>query len=305
MKTNLKTNHNGTLTFMKMRLCVSSIAALSLLLAARVHAITAPDAELNAGGAGPANWNVLDEGNFSISFGPTTGTANGVPNTPEGVINGNVGVAAGNASAANGSEITGTVYLGSTATGNAGISAGTVVTGSSLPQNALDYAFGTAAAYYNGLTPDFTTAPTPGTVAPGVYHLSSWNLNGGTYNLTAGQIYVFNISGDLAPQGGVMILDSTPGDVIFNLTGSLNESFQTSGGLNQEAIINGIVLATGQISLTPGYVNPEIISDTSINISSGGSVISGGGSVPDATSTLLLLGLGLGGLFVARRKFAV
>lgn len=299
---------------MKIRSCLSLIAALGLLSTARIHAIIiAPDAELNAGSAGPADWNVLDEGNFSISYGPTTGTANGVPNTPEGVINGNVGDAAGNVTAANGpadpngAEIQGTIYLGSTATGNSDLvkQGYSTVTGSSAPQNALNYAFGTVAAYYNGLTPNFTTAPTAGTVAPGVYDLSSWNLHGGTYNLIAGQIYVFNVHSDLAPQGGVKILDSTPGDVIFNLTGSLMESFQTSGGLNQEAMIDGIILATGQISLTPGYVSPEIISDTSINIASGGSVINNDQTVPDTASTLLLLGLSLGCLFVACRKFAV
>jgi len=299
MKTSIpKSTSNRMLIFMNMRLCLSSVAALSLLSTARIYAVTTPEALLNAGGAGPADWNVLCQGNFSISFGPTTGTANGVPNTPEGVINGNVGVATGNASAANNSEIQGTTYLGPTASGNGGITGGSHVTGSSLPQNALNYAFGTAATYYNGLTPNFTTAPTQGTVAAGVYKLSSWNLNGGTYNLIAGQIYVFDITGNLAPQGGVKILDSTPGDVIFNVTGS----FQTSGGLNQEAMIDGIVLATGQISLTPGFVTPEIISGNSINIASGGSVINNE-TVPDAASTALLLAVGVGAIVIGRREF--
>lgn len=304
MKTELRMNHAGMLAFNKTRMCVCAVAVLSLLSTTQIHAtINAPGAELDAGNAGPADWNVLDEGNFSISFGPTTGTANGVPNTPEGVINGNVGDAAGNVSTANGSEIQGTVYLGPGASGS-GFSP--VVTGSSLPQSALNYAFGTAATYFNSfnsLPSTFTTAPTAGTVAAGVYNLTSWNLNGGTYNLTAGQIYVFNVNGNLAPQGGVKILDSTPGDVIFNITGT----FQTSGGLNQEAMIDGIVLAKGQISLTPGLVDGELISDTSINIASGGSVITPPGSntqVPDSASTAMLLSMGLGCVSLIKRKFA-
>ena len=286
------------LIFTKMRLCISSVAVLSLLSAAGVHAAPVdPTTELNAGGAGPADWAVLDAGNFSLSFPAGTGTANGVANTPEGLINGNVGVSGGNVSVAASSAVNGSVYLGSSASGYSGPSP--TVTGSGLPGAALTYAFNTVAAYYNSLTPNFTVAPSAGTVPAGVYDLSSWNLNGGSYILLPGQVYVFNVSSSLNPQGGVKIIDSTPGDVIFNVNGS----FQTSGGLNQEAMIDGIVLATGQISLTPGYVDGEIISDTSINIASGGTVLANG-AVPDVASTLLLLGFSFGGLLVARKKLA-
>lgn len=287
---------------------------LAALVAAPIcaHAQTAPSTELGA--AGPNGLAVLDYGNFSLSFNPATVTING-QQVVEGEINGNLADYAGNVSTSTSGQLNGTVYLGPGASGGSG--AAILSTGSSVPATDLAIAFGSgfgagagfgsggAAQYYKNLTANFTTAPSAGNVAAGVYNLSSWNISGGTYNLTAGKVYVFNITGDFTLNQAAQFLDSTPGNVIFNVGGKV----ATSGGLNNpgEVEIDGVVMAQGSISLTPGYVTPELISDTSINIASGGGVQGGGTpppSVPETTSSLVLLGIGTGLVVLAKVKFA-
>jgi hypothetical protein len=258
------------------------LAMLAILLAVNSRGATVdPTTELGA--AGPGNWAVLDQGNFSLS-------------DPSGFIHGNVGEATGNFTDGGSAGVTGTIFLGSTATGS-GVAGDHLVSGSTLPASALTLA-NAAATFYNGVAADFTTAPSPGTVTPGVYKITGdWSPNGGTYNLTAGQVYVFDVSGNFKPSTGasaLLINDATPGDVIFNIGGNL----QSSGGSSTYPRIDGIVLAQGSISLTPGFIDGEIISDTSINIASKGAVQ----GVPDGGCTMMLLGVGAGMLFVARRK---
>lgn len=257
---------------------------LAVLWAVKSSAVPIdPITELGA--AGPGNWAVLDQGNFSIS-------------DPSGYIHGNVGEATGSFTDGGSAGVSGTIYLGA-GVGHTTVTGDTLALNSLSPSTALTAA-NLAATYYNGLAANFTAAPLAGTVTPGVYKITGdWSPNGGTYNLTAGQVYVFDISGNFKPNTGASALfihDATPGDVIFNISGDV----QSSGGSSTYPMIDGILLAQGSISLTPGFVDGEIISDTSINIASKGAVQ--GSNVPDGGSTALLLSLGTGMLFLAGHR---
>jgi hypothetical protein len=108
-------------------------------------------------------------------------------------------------------------------------------------------------------------------------------LNGTILDLTAGANYVFNISGQLSLNSSE-ILDLTAADVLFNTTGT--QGAQLAGGLNNESVLDGIVLAPdAQISETPGSILGEIISGQNINIASGAK-IQGVASVPDSGSCM-------------------
>ena len=275
--------------FMKMSHVISTAGAFTLVLGqlSLAAGTTAPYLELGA--AGPQHWAVLDQGNFSLS-------------NPNGFITGGLGDVSGNVSIASSSAMNGTVYLGSSAAYGGGNPAptGGIVHNSSVPAADLSLA-NSAATYYNGLTANFTSAPSAGTVAPGVYKITGdWSPNGGTYTLTAGQVYVFDISGNFKPSSSssaLFINDTTPYDVIFNVAGNV----QSSGGSSTYPNMDGVFLAQGQISLTAGYVDGEIISDTSINIASTGFV--DGGPVPDGGSSMLLMSAAVGLLIAARRRF--
>ena len=286
MKRNdLRTSSAGIIT------SITSLGGVAIVLLLAVKGYGGPtDPFTELGIAGPTHWAVLDQGNFSLS-------------NPNGFIDGNLGVVSGNASVASSSTMNGTVYLGtgSSYAGGSPAPSGGIVNNSSLPASALSLA-SSAATYYNGLTANFTAAPSAGNVAAGVYKITGdWSPNGGTYNLAANQVYVFDISGNFKPSTGASALfinDSTPWDVIFNVTGNV----QSSGGSSTYPDMDGVFLAQGSISLTAGYVNGEIISFKSINIASTG-FVDGGPSVPDAGSTAALLGLALAGLGGLSRKF--
>ncbi len=293
LKTSLKKNALLEETFRtrwpasKMRCAVAIVIALAGLAPLQSSADPiSPMIEL--GSAGPGNWSVLAGGNFSLS-------------DPNGFIHGNVGEATGNFTDGGSAGVSGSIYLG-TGVGHTTVTGDTGVTASTLPSAALTQA-NVAAAYYNGLTPNFTAAPSAGAVAAGVYDISGdWSPNGGTYTLAAGQIYIFNISGDFKPNTAASALffnDSTPWDVLFNVGGKV----QTSGGSSTYPMLDGILLAQGSISLTPGYVDGEIISQSSINIASKGAIQGQGApSVPDGGATFLLLGSSAGCVFQFKRK---
>lgn len=259
---------------MTIRIPLANITLISVavLNAAICSAATIPPIT-ELGAAGPGNWSVLDAGNFSLS-------------DPSGYIHGNVGEASGSFTDGGSAGVKGTIFLG-TGVGNTTVAGDVLSLNSAAPASALTLA-NAAAAYYNGLSADFTSVPSAGTVTPGVYKITGdWSPNGGTYNLNAGQIYVFDISGNFKPSSGgspLFINDTTPGDVIFNIHGNL----QSSGGSSTYPMMDGVFLAQGSISLTPGFVDGEIISETSINIASKGAVQ---GTVPDNGSTFVLLGL--------------
>jgi hypothetical protein len=125
--------------------------------------------------------------------------------------------------------------------------------------------------------------------------LTNLVLNGAILDLTAGETYVFNISGSLTLNQSE-ILDSTGADVLFNITGT--QGVQLAGGLNDESVLDGTVLAPDASNpVTPGMVVGEIISGGNISIASGGGV-QGITSVPDSGSSLFLLAIGIGCLGV-------
>jgi len=263
---------------------LGTIAILtSIATSSSYAAIVDPSTELGA--AGPGFWAVLDNGHFNLS-------------NPNGFIHGNVGEATGNFTDGGSAGVSGTIFLGS-GVGHNTVAGDVLSLNSTLPASALTQA-NVAAAYYNGLAADFTTPPSAGAVTPGVYKISgNWSPNGGTYNLTPGQIYVFDISGDFKPSTAASALlfnDSTPWDVIFNVAGKV----QSTGGSSTFPNLDGILLAQDSISLTPGFVEGEIISQTSVNIASQGAVQ--GITVPDRFDTLILFGLASVTLLVLRLK---
>jgi hypothetical protein len=150
----------------------------------------------------------------------------------------------------------------------------------------------------------------PGT---NVLNVSGINLGNGqalTLNGPAGSQFVINDSGGFTLNSGQINLTGglTPSDVVINLTGT-GPAAQTSGGLNNESVINGILLAPSRsIGFAPGLVNGELIAGgQSVHLVSGASV--NGPHVVPAPPGLILMGLGglayLGSLVRARRRPAV
>jgi choice-of-anchor A domain-containing protein len=140
-------------------------------------------------------------------------------------------------------------------------------------------------------------------LAPGVYNLTNFTLhNGDIVNLKAGGSYVFNIAGSLSLNSAEILAAAglPPSDILFNITGT--QAVQFSGGLSNESVLDGIILAPdAQVSLTPGAVDGEIISGQNINIASGGSVQGVAASVPEPSS-YMLLSLVCGFLGIAKRR---
>ena len=236
-------------------------------------------------GAGAANANV------SLAAAP-----------PSGVINGNIGMgSSGNLSVSAGNlPINGNAYLGSGATssGLAGNVSGTINQNYNL--SAAISAAAAASLQASGLGSSggglsFNTINTGGGIlnlTPGVYNLADFKLgNGTTVNLAAGGSYVFNITGTLSLNSAKVLAAAglSDSDILFNVEDSQGVAF--SGGLNNECVLDGIILADdASVSLTPGAVDGEIIAGGNINVASGGS-IQGNQNVPDASSSALLLGI--------------
>jgi hypothetical protein len=84
-----------------------------------------------------------------------------------------------------------------------------------------------------------------------------------------------------------------------------NQGVQLAGGLNNESVLDGTLLAPdASVSVAPGMVVGEVISGGNTNIASGGQV-QGITSVRDSGSSAFLLSIALGCLclFQARKKF--
>jgi hypothetical protein len=282
---------------LKTKVYYSAVVALSLVFL-RSQASAVP---VDLGVAGPQNWAVLEIGNGNVSIANASNA---------GSITGNVGVNGGNLSDS-GVPIQGNLVTSSSATVNPNVAAnvsGTISQSSALltsaataAENASSNAAGLASSG-GGVGVSSIIYNNAGTINlnPGVYNLTDLKLNGTTLDLTSGADYVFNISGQLSLNSS-KILDVTGADVLFNITGT--QGVQFAGGLNNESVLDGIVLAPdAQISVTPGKIVGEIISGGNINIASGGGV-QGIASVPDTGSCMFLLSIGIGCLIQAKKRF--
>jgi hypothetical protein len=273
----------------------------TILLAPSAQADTISSA---LGVAGPSN--------YAILFLSTSGQPQ--MNGP-GTTTGNVGYNGSTnlqLNGSNGPEINGNLILGNNATvNNPGQVTGTIFTNQSAQLNAAQAAAISAGAFFNGLTPTSVltsvngTATIIGTAGLNVIDLTGINLGNGqtlTLNGPAGAQFVINVSGDIVLNSA--LIQETGGllatDVVFNVGGKV----QTSGGLNNLSVINGIVLdLTGQIAMAPGAINGELIAGgNNPQIVSGGSV-HGVTNVPEPSS-LLLLSMGVTGLLLLRRRAA-
>lgn len=257
-----------------------------------------------------ATLGVAGPGNYAILFLSTSGQPQ--MNGP-GTTNGNVGYNGSSTLQLNGSagpEIHGNLILGNSASvNNSGQVTGSILTGQSATLNAAQTAALNAVTTFNGLTPTSTMTSINGSLTIfgsaglNVIDLGGIQLGNGqtlTFNAPAGAEFVINDAGNLVLNSG--LIQETGGvlttDLVFNVAGKV----QTSGGLNNESVINGIVLdQSGQIALSPGAINGELIAGgNNPQIVSGGSV-NQMTTVPEP-STLLLFGAGLSGLLLRRRR---
>ena len=239
---------------------------------------------VSLGAAG--NFAVLETGNQNVSLAAAP---------PSGYINGNLGVAGGNLSDS-GVPIHGNAYIASAASGASSLTGN--VTGT-INQNynlsAAITAAANAATAASALTTDtgggvgYTSINASGGnlyLTPGIYNLSDFTLgNGENVYLAAGGSYLFNISGTMSLNSADVIAETglATANILFNVESTQAVGF--SGGLNNECVLDGILLAeNAQVHLTPGAVNGEIISGQSINIASGGDV-NGITGVPEPATT--------------------
>jgi hypothetical protein len=250
------------------------------------------------GTAGPSNWAILETGGQNV-------TLNG-----PGTTNGNVGIASGGDLALNGSagaEVNGNVFFRDATANFGGSSACTPtcqVTGNVFTNSAL---VGTAATDAINASTTFAALATTqsvsgnqitgpltitGTAGLNVIDIANLSLGNGQVLMLkgpAGAEFVINDSGGFTLNSGRIVETGgvAESDVVINLTGS-GPNASTSGGLNNESVVDGILLAPHRgIQFSPGQVNGELISGGNISLVSGGNV--NGVVVPEPRHTALFL----------------
>jgi hypothetical protein len=252
------------------------------------------------GAAGPSHWSILT----------LTGASDIALNGP-GTSNGAVGISHGTL-ALNGSagpEVNGNVFLatGAAISGAASQVTGTVFTNQNLSQANTDAV--NASTTFAALAPTLTvsgnqitgTLTLNGTAGINVLNISLLNLGNHeilTLNSIAGSQWIINDSGNFTLNSGRISLTGgvVNNDVVFNVTATGN-AISASGGLNNESIVNGILLAPSSgIAFAPGLVNGEVIA--------GGSTVHfvSGASVIPEPSIFALLALGAAGMLTLRRR---
>lgn len=239
------------------------------------------------GPAGPGYWAILVGPNttdFALN-GP--GTTNGNVGY-DGAFNNQVQLNASNNAPISNTAIHGNLYLapGDTVNNAAQVSGSVFSNVATLNSDwavaltaSADFAGMAANIFVPGGSVNGTT--TVNSLCPGctnVLDLSSVNLGNGevlTLNGSANDQFIINVSGGFTLNSGRVLLAGglTTDDVVFNVTAGGN-SVQTSGGLNNESIVNGILLAPHSgIAFAPGLINGELIAGgQTVHLVSGASI---------------------------------
>lgn len=289
--------------------------ASSLLVLLLIVAAVCPAATIltTLGPAGPQNWAVLVGPNttdFQLN-GP--GTTNGnvgydgtstvqlnSSNSPAIAINGNLVL--------NTSDVNNTAQVSGSVTANA--SALSTDWNDAVVASGL-FAAMTATQSLGSAINGTTTINSSAAGATNVVDFSTINLGNGqtlTLNGDANSQFIINVSTSLVLNSGRILLTGglTTSDVVINVTASGN-AISTSGGLNNESIINGILLApTSGIAFAPGQINGELIAGgQTVHLVSGANVIEGSQiTATPEPSSFFLAGLGLIASALAARKLA-
>jgi hypothetical protein len=251
---------------------------------------------------------------FSILVGPNT--TDFALNGP-GTTIGNVGYAGSNSNnvqlnGSAGPSINGNLFLagpGSYGGGHNEVT-GSVISNSSLPGNAFAQAvsasntFAGLAATQNlgnlNLSGNLTITGTAGINVIDVSNIAVGN-NTLTLNGPAGSQFIINDTGGLNLNSGKIVEAGglTNADVVINVTSTAQ--LQTSGGLNNESVINGILLApNAKIGFAPGQVEGELIAGgQQVHLVSGSNVIP---PVPEPNAIIVLTILSAGLVLAARRN---
>jgi hypothetical protein len=226
------------------------------------------------GSAGPSNFAIL-----------TLTGGNDIALNGPGTTNGNVGISSGTLSlnGSAGPEVNGNVSLATGAMisiGNPPQVTGSVFTNQNLSQANTDAR--NASTTFTNLAPTQNlgaingTTTINGTTGTNVIDITTLNLgNGQTLTLSGppGAQFVIDDTGNFTLNSGKILLTGGIGvtDVVFNIEASGN-AISTSGGLNNESVINGIVLAPNSgVAMSPGLINGELIAGGStIHLVSGG-----------------------------------
>jgi hypothetical protein len=250
----------------------------------------------------------LDIGNGNVS----------VLNTSIGggsLVTGNTGISSpDHLMMGGGSFINGNLFLGNTATtsidGTSGVTGTTFTNQDPLLATARADALAAASAA-TALGGTATTIVGNVTLTPGTYALTSLVMASNTLTLSGSGDFIFNIAGAFMMGGSAeisLINGATADHVLFNMQGSLGGGL-FNADIEGTSIARGIILSpTGDVKINGG-INPpprtglfgEVIAGGNVLIQSSSGIA--GVTVPDAGSTLVLMGLGLGFLVSAKRKF--
>ena len=302
------------LDIMKIRNAVIPIVIKQVAVAVCLCQAFAAKATVDLGAAGPSNFAVLEIGNGNVSIANASDA---------GGITGNVGIGSGGSISDSGTPIQGNVVTYDSTAGNPPLNPNVAANVSgSISQNSASMAAAISAVNAAVVSASALSSSGGGmgyssinlgnnvtlNLNPGVYNLSQFALaNGDVVNLAAGGSYVFNIDGTLKLNSAEILAAAGLSDanILFNIIGS--QAVQFSGGLNQESVLDGVIMAPdANVQVTPGVVNGEIISGENISIASGASVNNNATPVPEATTVLsglvLLLPLGAGPLLRLARN---
>jgi hypothetical protein len=185
-------------------------------------------------------------------------------------------------------SITGNVVVPGPASqfANTGTLNGSILANQSATLNAANSAALSAASTFAGLSgtsvgaitgTETITATNPGGL--NVLDTTGINLGGDntlTLNGPAGTEFVINDSGGITLNSGKIFVmgGGSFDDVVFNITG--NGTISTSGGLGDESVLEGILLApnsNSSVALSPGEIVGELIGGGSIDLASGSQVV--------------------------------